>query len=98
MIATDFYKTRSDGVNLFRTYSDTGYYIIRNDGLVFAEAIDVEDCPYTYTETEELIDVPAEQEPVEPEEPVEPVEPEEPVDEDVSAEEALAELLEVLES
>jgi hypothetical protein len=52
MIVKKFYKTRNDGVNLYRTYSDEGYYIKQNEtGNVYDEAIDVENAPYTYTET-----------------------------------------------
>lgn len=52
MIVREFYRTREDGVNLYRTFSDTGFTIIRNDGVEYDEAIDVEDAPYTYTESE----------------------------------------------
>ena len=59
----EFYRTREDGVNLYRNYSDEGYYIIQNEtGAKYEEAIDVEDAPYTYTETDEKIEVPEEQE------------------------------------
>lgn len=57
MIVTEPYKTRSDGVKLIRTYSDTGHRLIRNDGVVYDEAIDIEGIGYTYTESEELIEV-----------------------------------------
>lgn len=50
MIVREFYRTRKDGVNLYRTFSDAGFTIIRNDGVEYDEAIDVEDSPYTYTE------------------------------------------------
>ena len=57
MIVTEYFKTRADGVKLSRTYSDEGKAIIQNEtGIVYAEAIDVEDAPYTYTETNELIE------------------------------------------
>ena len=57
MIVREFYKTRKDGVNLFRTYSDEGLYILQNETSVkYAEAIDVEDAPYTYSETDEKIE------------------------------------------
>ena len=72
MIVTEDYKTRSDGVELVRTYSDEGYRIIRNDGVVYDEAIDIKGSGYTYTESDEPI-------------------------EEIPAEEALAELMEVLE-
>lgn len=56
MIVKEFYKTRADGVNLVRTYSDKGMQI-RKVGTdeVYDEAIDVENAPYTYEET----DIPA---------------------------------------
>lgn len=52
-IIREFYKTRKDGVNLVRTYSDKNVYI-QKDGTdeVYAEAIDVESAEYTYSETE----------------------------------------------
>lgn len=57
MIITEFYKTRTDGVNLFRTYSNEGKKIIQNEtGVVYDEAIDVENAPYTYTESEEFVE------------------------------------------
>lgn len=62
-----YYTTRSDGVKLFRfavPNTKTGEewdrpkFKIRQDqtGTLYDEAIDVEDAPYTYTET----DIPAE--------------------------------------
>ena len=57
MIVREFYETRFDGVNLYRTYSDKGYYIKQlPTEIVYGEAIDVEDTPYTYEETEQLIE------------------------------------------
>lgn len=57
MIVREFYKTRNDGVNLYRTYSDSGLLIKQNEtGNVYDEAIDVENAPYTYSETEEKIE------------------------------------------
>lgn len=57
MIVREFYKTRKDGVNLFRTYSDEGFYIVQNEtGTKYTEAIDVENAPYTYIETNEPIE------------------------------------------
>lgn len=56
MIIREFHETRFDGVNLYRTYSDGGYYIKQNPtSAIYAEAIDVESAPYTYAETDELI-------------------------------------------
>ena len=55
MIIKEFYRQRSDGVNLYRAYSDNGFYILQNEtGAEYDEAIDVEDAPYTYTETDRL--------------------------------------------
>lgn len=56
MIATEFYKTRDDGVKLYRSYSDVGFYIER-DGVRYEEAIDPEGVDRTYTETTELVPV-----------------------------------------
>ena len=58
MIGREEYKTRSDGVKLFRTYSDENRKMIQNEtGIVFTEAIDVENAPYTYCESTEVIEV-----------------------------------------
>lgn len=58
MIVREFYKTRKDGVNLYRTYSDE-QYTIRKIGTdeVYDEAIDVENAPYEYEETDVKIEV-----------------------------------------
>lgn len=55
MIVTEFYKTRSDGVRLARTYSDSGRMVER-DGVRYSEAIDPEELHRQYTETEEPAD------------------------------------------
>ena len=53
MIKTEHFMTRSDGVELYRTYSDANVKIMQVEtGLVYDEAIDIEDSGYTYTETE----------------------------------------------
>ena len=57
MVVKEFYRTREDGVNLYRSYSDEGFALIRNDGVEYNEAIDVENASYTYTESENLIEV-----------------------------------------
>ena len=63
MIVTEYFMTREDGVVLNRTYSDAGFYILQNEtGIKYSEAVDVEDAPYTYTETDELIPVEKEEE------------------------------------
>jgi hypothetical protein len=61
MIIKEFYITRKDGVNLYRTYSDEGLYIVQNEtGIEYTEAVDVEGAPFTYNETNRLIDSEAE--------------------------------------
>ena len=57
MIIKEFYKKRSDGVNLYRTYSDSNLMIRQVEtGDVYTEAIDVENAAYTYEETDMSID------------------------------------------
>ena len=57
MIIKEFYKKRSDGVNLYRTYSDSNLMIMQVEtGNVYTEAIDVENAAYTYEETGMSID------------------------------------------
>ena len=56
MIVREYLRTRRDGVNLYRTFSDAGSTIIRNDGTEYDEAIDVEGSPYTYTESNILME------------------------------------------
>ena len=57
MIKTEYFATREDEVVLNRTYSDAGFYILQNEtGIKYSEAVDVEDAPYTYSETDELIE------------------------------------------
>lgn len=56
MIIKEFYATRKDGVNLYKTYSDKNVYI-KKQGTdeKYDIAIDIENAPYTYIETEEVI-------------------------------------------
>lgn len=61
MIITEFYTTRTDGVKLYRTYSDAGFKIER-DGVQYDEAIDPENTGRVYTEMNERVEV---EEPVE---------------------------------
>ena len=57
-VIREYYETRKDGVNLYRTYSDRGMYLRQNPtGIEYAEAIDVEGAPYTYEETDKPIEV-----------------------------------------
>lgn len=52
-VINEDYKVRYDGVKLVRTYSDAGKKLIRNDGVVYDEAVDVQNSGYTYTESDE---------------------------------------------
>lgn len=62
MIKRDFYATRSDGVKLYRSYSDIGKMIKQNEtGMVYDEAIDVETAPYTYSESDESTEISSEE-------------------------------------
>ena len=54
MIRAEYYKTRADGVELTRTYSDAGMMIER-DGIRYAEAIDPTHLGRVYIETEEPV-------------------------------------------
>lgn len=54
-ILIEYYKTRSDGVVLNRTYSDNGF-LIERDGVRYSEAIDPAEFGRVYTETEEMIE------------------------------------------
>lgn len=57
MIVREFHRTRKDGVNLYKTYSDQDLYIKQiPTGIEYSEAIDVEDAPYTYEETDKKIE------------------------------------------
>ena len=56
MIITEFYETRPDGVNLYKTYSDIGMRIIQKPtNITYDSAIDIENSPYTYVESDEKI-------------------------------------------
>lgn len=57
MIVREYYKTRKDGVNLYKTYSDEQFKIKQEQtDVIYDEAIDVENAPYTYVETDEKIE------------------------------------------
>lgn len=45
--------TRDDGVKLTRTYSSRGFKIRQNEtGIVYDEAVDIDDGRYSYSETD----------------------------------------------
>lgn len=56
-IIKEFYITRTDGVNLYRTYSDENFKIKKiGTDEVYDEAVDIENAPYEYEETTEKIE------------------------------------------
>lgn len=61
MVKKEFYRTRKDGVNLYRTYSDQEL-LIQKVGTeeIYEEAIDIETATYEYVETEKPIERPEE--------------------------------------
>lgn len=63
MIVTEYFNIREDGVKLYHTYSDKNYKILQVEtGIQYDEAIDIENAPYTYEETDVLIELPDEKE------------------------------------
>lgn len=57
MIKKEFYRTRKDGVNLYRVYSTENFYIRQIEtNEIYDEVVDVEDAPYEYEETDVLIE------------------------------------------
>lgn len=59
MVIKEYFMTRKDGVKLYRNYSDQNKMILQVEtGIKYSEAIDVENAPYTYQETDE--DIPSE--------------------------------------
>ena len=58
MIIRELYRTREDGVRLFRSYSNEGFKIKQLEtGDIYDDAIDVESANYTYEEVEEKVEV-----------------------------------------
>lgn len=57
MIIREFYRIRTDGVNLYRTYSDQGFQIHKiGTDEIYDEAVDIETAPYQYAEIDTKID------------------------------------------
>ena len=53
MIIKEFYKTRKDGVNLYKSYSDKELKIQKvGTDEIYSSAIDVEGAPFEYVETD----------------------------------------------
>lgn len=53
-IVCEYYRTRTDGITLNRTYSDAGM-LIKRDGVCYSEAIDPAELNRVYTETQLLV-------------------------------------------
>lgn len=57
MIKKEFYRKRKDGVNLYKTYSTDNLYIRKiGTNEIYDVAIDVENAPFEYEETDEIIE------------------------------------------
>lgn len=57
MVVKEFFRQRKDGVNLYKTYSDTNFYIQKvNTNEIYISAIDVEDATFEYIETDRVIE------------------------------------------
>jgi hypothetical protein len=57
MVKREYFRTREDGVVLYKTYSDLGNYIKQVEtNSLYDIAIDVENAPYNYVETDEKIE------------------------------------------
>ena len=53
MIIREFYETRADGTDLYRTYSDAGVMIRQIDtGVLYTDAVDIDGTAHTYEETD----------------------------------------------
>lgn len=57
MLVREYYMTRKDGVKLYKTYSDKGNYILQKPtSIEYDVAIDIENAPYTYEETDKPLE------------------------------------------
>ena len=56
MIRKEFFMERADGIKLYKTYSDENKYILQIDTeTLYEDAVDVEDSPHVYEETDIII-------------------------------------------
>ena len=56
MVKKEYHSTRTDGVKLYKTYSTENFKLRQVEtGYVYDSAIDVENAPYTYEETDIVI-------------------------------------------
>ena len=57
MVIKEYYNTRKDGVNLYKSYSDKQVKIQKvGTDEIYDEAIDIETAPYVYEETDQPIE------------------------------------------
>ena len=57
MVKREYFMTREDGVNLYRSYSDSGKYIQKvGTEEIYEEAVDIEGANYEYIETDKVGD------------------------------------------
>ena len=57
MLVREYYMTRKDGVKLYKTYSDKGNYNLQKPtSIEYDVAIDIENAPYTYEETDKPLE------------------------------------------
>ena len=55
MVIKEYYKTRADGVRLYRHYSDNGKTLVQSQTEIkYSEAIDPENSTYTYAEGNDI--------------------------------------------
>ena len=58
MIKKELFMERADGIKLYFIYSDENVYILQVDtGMIYENAVDVEDSPHTYEETDQIINL-----------------------------------------
>lgn len=56
MVKKEYHSTRTDGVKLYKTYSTENFKLRQVEtGHIYDTAIDVENAPYTYEETTEMV-------------------------------------------
>lgn len=58
MLIREYLTTRKDGVKLYKTYSDSEFYIQKvGTNEIYDLAIDVENAPFEYEETDKKIEL-----------------------------------------
>lgn len=52
-VVKELYMQRADGVTLYRYYSDNDFFLLREDGEKFGDAVEPEGSAHTFIESEE---------------------------------------------